>query len=331
MYQLGPGRWLAVISPGLSFAAALANLAAGLLVFAVPMLHKLISLLAVALLAQSPKAPAADAAAPPPPPLDFALMDRKGNVEVLGPAPVGSYAPRVSPDGKQLVVDAQGGVWIAELANIAAIRVLVPGQAQWPFWSVDGKSVVYTGDSDGQQAVFRQALAGSPPELLIRPARAVDSWSRQHEVLSYIELATAGDYGIWTYSLKDRKRSLLINAVPSAQNSSQFSPDGTMIAYASNETGRYEIYLQRYPEGGEVVRVTKEGGHHPVWSVDGKELLFDRDGKEFFSIAIDGRTLGSSEPVPLPVSGFVQNNLRRQFDLTPGGKLLMLVPRRSGH
>jgi Tol biopolymer transport system component len=296
-------------------------------------MSRLILLSILGLIGFSIPALAAQSAGPTqlPPDLDFVLIDRTGTAEVLGPAPLGSYSPRVSPDGKQLVVDAIGGVWIADLANVPAARVLVPGKAQWPSWSPDGKSVVYTGESEGQQTVFLQSLDGAPASLLIRPARAVESWSRQHGVLTFIELAAEGDYGIWQYSLQDDRRNLLINAAPTAQNSSQFSPDGTMIAYASNETGRFEVYLQRYPGGGKVVRVTQDGGHHPVWSVDGKELLFDRDGKEFFVVAIDGRTLGVAAPVSLPVTGFVQNALRRQFDLTPEGKLLMLSPRQSGY
>lgn len=295
-------------------------------------MSRLVFLFVLAVFGPSLPVLAAQSAAPaqPPPALDFVLIGRDGKVENLGPAPRGAYSPRVSPDGRQLVVDAAEGVWIANLDSVSAARLLVPGRATWPFWAPDGRSVVYTAESEGQQALFRKSLDETPASLLLRPARAVESWSSRHDVLTYIELAAAGDYGIGAYSLKDQQRRLLINAVPSAQNSSQFSPDGTMIAYASNESGRFEIYVKRYPEG-RAVQVTTAGGHHPVWSVDGKELLFDRDDKEFFVVSLDASTLQAGQPRLLPITGFVQTPLRRQFDLAPDGRLLMLVPRQSGY
>jgi Tol biopolymer transport system component len=105
------------------------------------------------------------------------------------------------------------------------------------------------------------------------------------------------------------------------------SPDGKWMAYASNETGRYEVWIEPFPRTGARYQVTRNGGSHPMWLPDGRSLSFDRD-HQMFQLAVntqDVTTIG--EPSPLPIKGFAQAEYRRQFDLMPDGRqFLVLIP-----
>src|SRR5262249_7984440 len=148
------------------------------------------------------------------------------------------------------------------------------------------------------------------------------------ESISFITLNN-GDYDVWRYSMTDKKATPLIQLAGSSQHSSRASPDERWLAYVSDETGRFEVYVQPLPTTGAKFQITKEGGEHPVWSPDGHELVYNR-GDRLFSIPIKTEpTISAGAPAPLPITGFIQAAGRRQFDITTDGKqFLMLFPPR---
>jgi hypothetical protein len=101
--------------------------------------------------------------------------------------------------------------------------------------------------------------------------RAPESWSAKNQMFSFITLGNY--YNIWTYSLKDKKASPLIDTPGVTEHSSRFSPDGKWIAYTSIETGRFEVFVQPFPLTGAKYQISKQGGGHALWSPDGKELF----------------------------------------------------------
>ena len=119
----------------------------------------------------------------------------------------------------------------------------------------------------------------------------------------------------------------LVDLPGSAQHSSSVSPDGKWMAYASNETGRYEVWIEPLPRTGARYQVTRDGGSHPLWLPDGQALYFDRD-HQMFRLAVNTQDMSSrGEPTPLPIKGFAQAEYRRQFDLMPDGRqFLVLFP-----
>jgi Tol biopolymer transport system component len=183
----------------------------------------------------------------------------------------------------------------------------------------------------GQPAIYWQLANGSgAAERLTETARAPESFSAQNQMLSFITLNANGggaDYDVWTYSFRDKKSAPLIQIKSSAQHSSRFSPDGKWIAYVSDETGRLELYVQPFPTTGARFQITKNGGGHPLWSPDGKELYFDNSGR-MFSVAIQAQPgFSAGEPAPLPIRGFVQGqgNVRRQYDMISDGKQFIMM------
>jgi len=267
----------------------------------------------------------------PVPQLQLALVDHSGNRQDLGSVPISTFAPRISPDGRQVIFDTEDrdpAVWIADFPTLKSMRRL-SGIAQYPMWSADGQRIFFIGIHNGQQALYwRRADGTGESELLTDPARAPEHWLIKTQGITFITLNN-GDYDVWQYSLREKKAQPLVQLAGSSQHSSRVSPDERWLAYVSDETGRFEIYVQPLPLTGSKFQITKEGGEHPVWSPDGRELYYNRKDR-LFSIAIKAEpALSWAAPTPLPVTGFIQDIGRRQFDITPDGKqFLMLFPPR---
>ncbi len=90
------------------------------------------------------------------------------------------------------------------------------------------------------------------------------------------------------------------------------------------------MWLEPLPQTGQRYRMTQAGGRHPLWSPDGSTLFFDQDGRMFrMEIFLAANPPKAGDPKGLPIRGFQQGDLRRQFDLTPDGKrFVMLFPLR---
>ena len=251
------------------------------------------------------------------------LVDRGGTTKALGKLPPGVFAPRVSPDGRQVAFDAQGAVWIASLDNLSSPRRLATGA--FPMWSGDGQRVLFIVGGGESQQLFWQAADGSgAPELLVGEARAPESWSMTAQVLTYITVKGGTNYDVLAYSLRDRTTTPVAAKPDSLEMGSRFSADGRWIAYESTEAGPRDIFVEPFPATGLRVRVTS--GRRPLWSPSGTEIYFDRDDAQLYVIPL---TLGPSPtvgmPTPLPIKGFMQGGARRMYDITPDGKQFLML------
>jgi Tol biopolymer transport system component len=278
----------------------------------------------------------------PAPEFEIAYVDFNGAKKTIAPVPGSVFAPRISPNGKQLTIDTNIGpdsaVYLMDLPGPSTMRrFTMENENHYPIWSADGLRLLFISIRDGKPAIYSQPLAGpGVAERLTETARAPESYSAVNQMLSYITLNTEGgsaDYDIWTYSFRDKKAAPLIVVKNSAQHSSRFSPDGKWIAYVSDETGRLELYVQPYPLTGEKFQISTNGGGHPLWSPDGKELYFD-NASRMFTVAIQtAPKFSAGDPVQTPINGFIQGpgNYRRQYDITPDGKqFIMMFEKQAG-
>jgi Tol biopolymer transport system component len=272
---------------------------------------------------------------------ELALVDVDGTKTVLGQLPPSVYAPRVSPDGKRVAFETRDPsgpdgprLWTAEMSNIAGRKPLplVVGQINWaPMWTPDGERLVFiVSGRDRPDAVYWRRADGTGDAEHLIDTRAGEGWiagGKQMRFLTLNESAGNRDYGIAVFDMSSRKVTPIIDLPNSAQHSSAVSPDGTWMAYASNETGRYEVWIEPFPQTGTRYQITRDGGSHPMWLPDGQALYFDRD-HQMFRLTVNTKDMSSrAEPTPLPITGFAQAEYRRQFDLMPGGRqFLVLFP-----
>jgi Tol biopolymer transport system component len=269
---------------------------------------------------------------------DLTLVDLEGNRTVLGTLPASVYAPRVSPDGTRVAFETRdpaspdgARLWTAALSNIAERKPLplVVGPVNWaPMWTLDGQRLVFIVSGEGPDAIYWRRADGTGNSEHLIDTRAGEGWTADGLQLRFLTLTGNRDYGISLLDMASRKVTPVVDLPGSAQHSSNISPDGKWMAYASNETGRYEVWIEPFPRTGARYQVTRDGGSHPMWRPDGGSLYFDRD-HQLFHLVVNTRDIASiNAPTPLPIKGFAQAEYRRQFDLMPDGRrFLVLFPK----
>jgi serine/threonine-protein kinase len=262
-------------------------------------------------------------------PVQLGLVSLDGTRKMLGAVPDGTSAPRISQDGRKVTFAAAGDIYVADMDNLAAARRVITA-GTFPLFSPDGKWIAFgslnTKRDGGQEEVFLQRADGSgEAELVAKPARAPEHWLSNEEFSFISHRGPKEDYDVWTYSLPE-KGVTPISVIPgSAQLSSRFSPDRHWVAYMSSESGDWQVYLQPWPETGAKYQVTKQGGRLPMWSADGRDLYYDWDGR-MFSIPVHmGTQVTFGQPAAMPITGYIQPLIRRNYDMTPDGKQFVML------
>ena len=266
---------------------------------------------------------------------ELALVNVDGTKAVLGQLPPSVFAPRLSPDGARVAFETRdtagpdgARLWIADLAKLTERRPLstVVGRLNWaPVWSVDGQRLVFLVSSERPDALYWRRADGTGDAEYLVDARSAEGWTSGGAQLRFLTLTGNRDYGISLLDMRSHTSTTLIDLPGSAQHSGAVSPDGRWIAYASNETGRYEVWLEPLTRTGARYQLTHEGGGHPLWLPDGKSIYFERQQQMFRLVVNTAAPSSKEEPVALPVKGFVQGELRRQFDLMPDGRQFLML------
>jgi eukaryotic-like serine/threonine-protein kinase len=267
----------------------------------------------------------------------------RNGAEQFVPAPARPYVlPRLSPDGRRLavtIVEQEAQVWLYDLSRETLTRLTFEGSAnQNSVWTPDGKRIAFLSNKEGPLNIFWQLADGSGGLERLTTSeylQAPNSWSPDGQLLAFIELNPTTQRDIWVLRIGDTSASS--GQVRKAQpflrtrfdeSAPRFSPDGRWLAYISDESGRYEIYVQPYPGPGGKWQISTEGGTEPVWNGNGRELFY-RSGEKMMAVDIatqpgfaagTPRVLfeGRYEPASVPVSN---------YDVSPDGqRFLMLKP-----
>lgn len=272
----------------------------------------------------------------------LAVVDFEGQARVLGNLPGSVFAPRVSPDGKRVVFElddpaaARGPrvqrLYVADLDRIDERRALplVGTRRNWAAsWTRAGDELVFLVSGEGPDTLWRRRADGVGEATSLVQGLSAEGASPDGRHLSFITLSGDRDYAISLVDLGSGEARRIIDRPGSEQHSSHISPDGRFIAYASNESGAHEVWVEPMPPDGRRWRITRGGGSHPVWAANGRALYYDRASFLFrvpFDLADDGEPrIGESSH--LPVRGFQQGYRRRQFDVMPDGSgFLLLYP-----
>jgi Tol biopolymer transport system component len=269
--------------------------------------------------------------------LDVAFIDRSGTVEPLK-LPAGSYeAPRVSPNEKQLAVASLDGneafISIYDLSGRTSIRRLTfGGRNRFPIWSPNGERVAFQSDREGDLAIFSQRADGTgPAERLTKPGKGAshvpDSWSPAGDRILLSE-TKGSDVSAWTVSVQEKTVTAFGNIRSSLPIDAVFSPDGKWVAYQSGKAGDNAVYVQPFPATRAIYQISKGNAHHPVWSRDGKEIIYlpANSLPLVASIATQPSFTVGNAPVQLPVKGNENGPTTiRNYDMLPDGRLVGVV------
>ena len=236
-------------------------------------------------------------------------FDRSGEpIGTLG-EPGDYLQPRISPDGTRVAFtrpDVQTGnrdVWFVETARAVSSRLTTHVANDWfPVWSPDGRQLLFGSDRGGGTAMrpfLKKALdAASEESPFSVAAEQPHDWSRDGKWIAY----NFGSLDVMVASATGDGKPFPFLATPFHEGDPRFSPDGKWIAYVSNETGRYEVYVRPFtgrPAAAEgKIQISNHGGDFPVWRPDGQELYYMSG--DFTLYAVNTTELGRSTAMPLP-------------------------------
>ena len=260
-------------------------------------------------------------------------VERDGRTEAL---PGGENVYReavVSPDGSKAVVRYGLDLWVHDLQRGTHSRLTVgSGSNILPLWSRDGTRIIFASNRSGDWDIYSQAADGSRAAevLLKRPYDQFPLSLRADGTLSYVEVHPKTGRDLWILSPEGKSSALRVTPFNETQGEFSPGPGGAgWIAYTSDESGRNEIYVERYPGGQNRTAVSTGGGILPRWSPDGKDLFYV-SGDAVVSVAM--RPDGSfGEPRRLfDRSDYLLNYRFHSYSVSPDGKRFLMIRRDPG-
>jgi len=214
-----------------------------------------------------------------------------------------------------------GDLWIEDLAH-ATSTVFVTGPADdgTPFWSPDGRRIAYFSCCIDHWTIHIKDLNGAEDAKVLQLKDQTfvvpEDWSPDGKSLIYDK------NGLWILPLSDGAQPYQLIKNVHDDSSARFSPDGKWVAFASDETGRDEIYVSKLDQPGEKQRISADGGSNPRWSRNGRELFFVAPDSNLMSVEITpGADFSSGHPTPL----FKVDPLMTSYDVRADGQAFLCV------
>jgi serine/threonine-protein kinase len=270
-------------------------------------------------------------------------VDRNGRTSPLWEEK-GSYAnPRLSPDGKRLSMtvlrEGNWDIWVYDIERGVSTRLTFEeGSETEQIWSPDGEYIAFSSDQHGPDNLYRKPADGSGDlERLSESDKPqwATSWSADGRYITY--LTTGAAFDLWVVPMEGDGKPEEFLSTPFSEANGAFSPDGRWMAYASNESGRSEVYVRPFPARGGKWQVSDGGGGYPRWSRDGRQLFYRTDdGIMVAPVESSGDTFRAGKPEPVFKGPFrggtaglaLAGNNFADYDVTADGQRFVITPSR---
>ncbi|MGE3840453.1 MAG: protein kinase [Vicinamibacterales bacterium] len=265
-------------------------------------------------------------------------VDRNGRETPIDvPARPYAYA-QLSPDGTRIVLDIrdqQNDIWIWDLLRQNLQRLTFdPGLDRGPIWTPDGKRIAFSRTEEDSEAIVWLPADGSGKEQLL--TKGFDRGSTPSDFTpdgsAILYVPRDGPYDIGLARVADAPSGgAPLLAGPAGELGAAVSPDGHWLAYQSDETGRYEIYVRPFPAVDSARwQISNAGGDRPVWGRDGRELFYresDGDGIKLMAVAVTTRpSFSTSSPQMLFRGEYLAPNDGRQvYDVDRRGERFLMI------
>ncbi len=260
------------------------------------------------------------------------LVNRRGMEQKLDIPAAGFIDPKISPDGKRIalsiqymsaqhlaVYDRERGVLMRIVANGALNNA--------PVWAPDGKNLLFDAVSPSEtRGIYRVAADGSSaPQLVLETTinSHITSVAGGYAAVMVNDPATSAD--LWLLSLGNQPEMHAFKQTSAAERQGTLSPDGRYMAYASNESGRSEIYVEPVPGPGGRWQISTDGGEQPRWVRTGREIVY-RNGTKMMSAAVQIQpTFSAAKPAELFDRKFDRGGTVGGYDITPDGQTFVMT------
>ena len=272
----------------------------------------------------------------------LALVDRAGKEEILGGTLSTPESPRVSPDGRRIVMDVAGtgtafDVWVFGVAASTLTRFTFGSNGRYPSWSPDGRQILFSGEAPParSRSLFVKPSDGSGEATLLvtRPGQLFEgTLSQDGRYLVYREnMNETGNMNLFALRLGGDTTPLPVVTTPFNERSPMLSPDGRWLAYTSNESGRDEVYVRAFPGPGGRWQVSNNGGSEPLWNRNGRELFF-RLTDQFVSVSVQtSPSFSASSPKVLFSGRYLPNDNHTNYDIQPDGRRFVMLKSGNEH
>jgi Tol biopolymer transport system component len=252
-----------------------------------------------------------------------------------------------------VTIETESGsdIWLFDVQRGTRTRFTSSGATRFPTWMQDARSIAFQSIRTAAWTLFRQRvdesgppqalltgspashtdvmaqissrlLPGSPPVLTGASPQAPESWSASG-ALAFTERRPSGARDIWVLEPDSGAAPFLMT--PFDESAPAFSPNGRLLAYVSDESGRPEVYVQPYPGPGQKWLMSTDGGTDPVWSADGGQLFYRVGTRIMAAPIVLAPAFAAGTARPLFDGAFVVSDVDRNFDVSPDGRRFLMV------
>ena len=248
----------------------------------------------------------------------------------------GAYADvALAPDGRKLATSmydlrtGQADIWIFDLERDVPTRFTSPVEDDMvALWSPDGRRIVFASARAAPPFLHIKDVAGGDAEALLPShgtLQSPDDWSPDGRYLLYSDRNPDTGWDLWLLPLDGQADPIPFLRTPFSEFSASISPDGTWVAYASDESGRPEVYVTTFPEPGEKHRISTDGGYLPEWRGDSNELFYLALDNRLMAVPV-GWDAGFEPKTPTPLfSVEPYKNAFLPYDVRPDGERFIVI------
>jgi serine/threonine-protein kinase len=239
--------------------------------------------------------------------------------------------PRLSPDGRKIAYGTDGWewqIWVYDLSTGTNSRLTDEGAAEVPIWSPDSKRLLFTWQKSLVTNLFWQPCDGSSPMERLTASdfnQFPGSWSPDAKKVALVEMHPGTGDDIAVLDVGSGRVTPFLNS-PFNERYPEISPDGRWLAYTSDESKRYEVYVRPFPGPGTKYPVSSEGGVQPLWARDGRQLFYRWEDQVWVvDIRTDGAFATSKPRLLFNHPGYYISGPIRSYDLSFDGQRFLMM------
>jgi YD repeat-containing protein len=267
-------------------------------------------------------------------PTRLVRVDRSGAVRGLTEVPRQYSDPRISPNGKQIafVVQESGSrrdIWVYGLTG-SPTRLTRDGRSTRPTWTGDGQRIAWLFTEGGRDVIRWQAWDGSgKPETLTPPNQnlRIADFARTGSFFVAMTRGMIGSGDVWMGSLGATPEFRSVLSSPAIEVAPKLSPDGHWLAYTSDESGRWEVYVTSLSAPTDRHQISTNGGSEPVWAPDGRALFYRSSSQMMSASIVTSPAFEVVRRDSLFRDTFVASGEFPAYDVFPDGKDFVMLQR----